>query len=145
MSRCKLRTPWPIHFKLRTVIGIDSLTICILFGEISIFHSRVMGKKVFTNIVWMLTTSVSCALDAAVYLFVCHFWLAKRKILFGKYISYFFHVFSEARDHILILNIVFFNNSWSKKWKVGFTYFYFHSENDRYIHTGSFSRVPNIA
>jgi hypothetical protein len=35
--------PWPIHFKLRTVIGIDSLTVCILFGEISIFHSRVMG------------------------------------------------------------------------------------------------------
>jgi hypothetical protein len=65
MSRCKLRTPWPIHFKLRTVIGIDSLTVCILFGEISVFHSRVMGlyssncrrflrvmgKKVFTNIV----------------------------------------------------------------------------------------------
>ena len=22
MSRCKLRTPWPIHFKLRIVIGI---------------------------------------------------------------------------------------------------------------------------
>ena len=43
MSRCKLRTPWPIHFKLRTVIGIDSLTVCILFGEILIFHSRVMG------------------------------------------------------------------------------------------------------
>jgi hypothetical protein len=38
MSRCKLRTPWPIDFKLRTVIGIDSLTVCILFGEISIFH-----------------------------------------------------------------------------------------------------------
>ena len=51
MLRCKLRTPWPIHFKLRTVIGIDSLTVCILFGEISSFHSRVMGKKVFTNIV----------------------------------------------------------------------------------------------
>jgi hypothetical protein len=68
MSRCKLRTPWPIHFKLRTVIGIDSLTVCILFGEISIFHSRVMGKNVFTNIVWMLTTGVSCALGAAVYL-----------------------------------------------------------------------------
>jgi hypothetical protein len=43
MSRCKLRTPWPIHFKLLIVIGIDSLTICILFGEISIVHSRVMG------------------------------------------------------------------------------------------------------
>jgi hypothetical protein len=43
MSRCKLRTPWPIHFKLRTVIGINSFTVCILFGEISIFHSRVMG------------------------------------------------------------------------------------------------------
>jgi hypothetical protein len=43
MSHCKLRTPWPIHFKLRTVIEIDSLTVCILFGEISIFHSRVMG------------------------------------------------------------------------------------------------------
>ena len=51
MSRCKLRTPWPIHFKLRIVIGIDSLSVSILFGEISIFHSRVMGKKVFTNIV----------------------------------------------------------------------------------------------
>ena len=43
MSRCKLRTPWPIHFKLRIDIGIDSLTVCIPFGEISIFHSRVMG------------------------------------------------------------------------------------------------------
>ena len=43
MSRCKLRTPWPIHFKLRIVIGIDSLMVCILFGEISIFHSRVIG------------------------------------------------------------------------------------------------------
>jgi hypothetical protein len=43
MLRCKLRTPWPINFKLRTVIGIDSLMFCILFGEISIFHSRVMG------------------------------------------------------------------------------------------------------
>ena len=43
MSRCKLRTPLPIHFNLRTDIGIDSLTVCILFGEISIFHSRVIG------------------------------------------------------------------------------------------------------
>ena len=43
MSRCKFRTPQPIHFKLRTVIGIDSLMVCILFGEISIFHSRVVG------------------------------------------------------------------------------------------------------
>jgi hypothetical protein len=42
MSHCKLRTPLPIHFKLRTVIGIDSFMICIL-GEISIFHSRFMG------------------------------------------------------------------------------------------------------
>ena len=147
MSHCKLRTPWPIHFKLRTVIGIDSLTVCILFGEISIFHSRsrvmglyssncrrffvcravnweplrqftsnfvvigidslywflkkccfqlykycinvpihvygavvgeilifhsrVMGKKVFTNIVWMLMTGVSCALGAAVFYNCC--------------------------------------------------------------------------
>ena len=38
-----------------------------------------------------------------------HCWWAKRKILCGKYISYIFHVFSEARDHILILNILFFN------------------------------------
>ena len=43
MSHCKLRTPWPIHFKLRIVIGIDSLMVCKLFGEISMFHSRVMG------------------------------------------------------------------------------------------------------
>jgi hypothetical protein len=34
---------------------------------------------------------------------------AKRKILCGEYISYIFHVFSEAKDHILILNILFFN------------------------------------
>ena len=38
--------------------------------------------------------------------FVCHFWWAKRKILCEKYISYIIHVFSEARDHILILNIL---------------------------------------
>jgi hypothetical protein len=43
------------------------------------------------------------------FLFVCHFWWAKRKILCRKYISYIFHVFSEARDQILILNILFFN------------------------------------
>ena len=43
MSRSNVRTRWPIHFKFHRVIGIDGLTICILFGEISIFHSRVMG------------------------------------------------------------------------------------------------------
>jgi hypothetical protein len=37
MSRSNLRTPWPIHFKFHIVIGIDSLMVCILFGEISIF------------------------------------------------------------------------------------------------------------
>jgi hypothetical protein len=41
--------------------------------------------------------------------FVCHFWWTNRKILCGKYISYIFHVFSEARDHISISNILFFN------------------------------------
>jgi hypothetical protein len=41
--------------------------------------------------------------------FFCHFWWAKRKILCGKYISHIFHVFSEERDHILIINILFFN------------------------------------
>jgi hypothetical protein len=43
MSHSNLRTPWPIHFKFHRVIGIDGLTVCILHGEISIFHSRVMG------------------------------------------------------------------------------------------------------
>jgi hypothetical protein len=43
MSRCKLRAPWPIQLKLRIVIGIDNLTVRILFGECLIFHSRVMG------------------------------------------------------------------------------------------------------
>ena len=144
MPRSNLRAPWPIHFKFHRVIGIDGLTVCILYGEIlnfhcrvmelyssncgrffvclavnweplgqftsnfavigidslywflkkccfqlyrycinvpihvygaavgeiKIFHSRVMGKKVFTNIVWMLTTGVSCALGAAVYLYM---------------------------------------------------------------------------
>jgi hypothetical protein len=32
----------PFHMFHR-VIGIDGLTVCILFGEISNFHSRVMG------------------------------------------------------------------------------------------------------
>ena len=41
--------------------------------------------------------------------FCLSFWWAKRKILCEKYISYIFHVFSEVRDHILILNIWFFN------------------------------------
>ena len=43
MSHCKLRTLWPIHFKLRIVIGIDSFMVCILFSDISIFHSKVIG------------------------------------------------------------------------------------------------------
>ena len=43
MSRSNLRTPWPIHFKFHRVIGIDGLTVCILYGEISNIHSRVMG------------------------------------------------------------------------------------------------------
>ena len=38
-----LRTPWPIHFKFYRVIGIDGITVCILYGEISNFHSIVMG------------------------------------------------------------------------------------------------------
>jgi hypothetical protein len=43
MSHSNLRTPWPIHFKFHRVIGIDGLTVCILYGEISNFYSRVMG------------------------------------------------------------------------------------------------------
>jgi hypothetical protein len=43
MLRSNLRTPWPIHFKFHRVIGIDGLTVCILYGEISNFHSRVVG------------------------------------------------------------------------------------------------------
>ena len=43
MSYSNLRTPWPIHFKFHRVIGIDGLTVCILYGEILNFHSRVMG------------------------------------------------------------------------------------------------------
>jgi hypothetical protein len=59
MSHSNLRTPWPIHFKLRTVIGIDSLTVCILFGEISISHSRVMGLYL-SNCRWFF---VCCAVN----------------------------------------------------------------------------------
>jgi hypothetical protein len=43
MSRSNLRDPWPIHFKFHRVIGIDGLTVYILYGEILNFHSRVMG------------------------------------------------------------------------------------------------------
>ena len=43
MSRTNLRTPWPIHLKFKKFIGIDGLTVSILYGEILNFHSRVMG------------------------------------------------------------------------------------------------------
>ena len=43
MSCSNLWTPWPIHFKFHRVIGIDGLTVCILYDEISNFHSKVMG------------------------------------------------------------------------------------------------------
>ena len=42
MSRSNLRTPWPIHLKFLRVIGIDSLTVWILYGDIVKFYSRVM-------------------------------------------------------------------------------------------------------
>jgi hypothetical protein len=29
-----IESPWQIHFKLRIVIGIDSIMVCILFDEI---------------------------------------------------------------------------------------------------------------
>jgi hypothetical protein len=51
---------------------------------------------------------------------------------------------SKSRLSLLISGIICLNLL-NKKWKAGFTYFYFHSENDRYIHTCSLSRVPNIA
>jgi hypothetical protein len=71
MSRCKLRTPWPIHFKLRTVIGIDSLYWFLKSCWWNLdFSFKSYGWKVFTNIVSMLTTGVSCALGAAVYFFI---------------------------------------------------------------------------
>jgi hypothetical protein len=31
MSRSNLRTPWPIHFKLHSVIGIDGLNFMVKF------------------------------------------------------------------------------------------------------------------
>jgi hypothetical protein len=42
---CTKLTPLSLHIKtyICTVIGINSLTVCILIGEISIFHSRAMG------------------------------------------------------------------------------------------------------
>ena len=43
MSRSNLRTPWSIHFKLQRVIGIDGLTVCILYGEISKFSFQSYG------------------------------------------------------------------------------------------------------
>jgi hypothetical protein len=63
----ELRTPWPIHFKLRIVIGIDSLMVCILCGEILIFHSRVMGKK----ILYQCWRRAYHALLAQLFIYVC--------------------------------------------------------------------------
>jgi len=39
------------NFKFHRVIGIDCLTVCILYGEISNFHSRVMGLY-SSNCMW---------------------------------------------------------------------------------------------
>jgi hypothetical protein len=49
---------------LRTVIGIDSLTVCIFFGEISIFFIQELWERKSLQIL----TGVSCTLGAAVYL-----------------------------------------------------------------------------
>jgi hypothetical protein len=59
MSRSNLRTPWPIHFKFHRVIGIDGLTVCILYGEISNFHSRVV-RLYSSNCRWFF---VCCAVN----------------------------------------------------------------------------------
>jgi hypothetical protein len=136
MSRCKLRTPSPIHFKLRTVIGIDSLywflkkccfqlyKYCInvpihvygaAVGEIKIFHSRVMGKKVFTNIVWMLTTGVSCALGAAVY---C------------QYDSYYIHII--IHFHFIKAFMFCYVYSWNKFWLLVYTVYPFILSNENF-------------
>jgi hypothetical protein len=98
MSRSNLRNPWPIHFKFHRVIGIDGLTVCILYGEILIFHSRVMGKKVFTNIVWMLTMGVSCTLGAAVYY---DLWYCKTFYLFRitRGLQLLFYLISRPYGH----------------------------------------------
>ena len=61
------------------------------------------------------------------------------------FLIYIFHVFSEARDHILILNILFFNKLRQIIPEVRSEMRDLLIENDRYIHTGSLSRVPNIA
>jgi hypothetical protein len=37
------KTPTIFHFKFHRVIGTDDLTVCLLYSEISNFHSRVMG------------------------------------------------------------------------------------------------------
>jgi hypothetical protein len=48
MSRCKLRTPLPIHFKLRIVIGIDSLMVCIGM-KIRIFTIKYTDRKTINS------------------------------------------------------------------------------------------------
>jgi hypothetical protein len=50
MSRSYLRTPWPIHFKFHRVIGIDGLTVCILYGEILIFFSFLSYGTLFIKL-----------------------------------------------------------------------------------------------
>jgi hypothetical protein len=88
------------------------------------FHSRVMGKKIFTNIVWMLTTGVSCALGAAVY------WVILDQRAFVRYCRHFRSViiiwgsmFTQAKNTFWLSDILkFFSECmmgmfviWSKK------------------------------
>jgi hypothetical protein len=89
MSRCKLRTPWPIHFKLHTVIGIDSLTVCILFGEISIFHSKKSTCPTQSFSCPKIIIINSCAKSA---------WYAHRQ-----------HSYNICKDFLS-------HNSWMKNW-----------------------------
>ena len=84
MSCSNLRTPLPIHFKFHRVIGIDGLTVCILYGEISNFHSRVVGLY-----------SSNCR-----RFFVCH---AVNWELLGQFTSNFAHLLE-----LIVLRSVYF-------------------------------------
>jgi len=92
----KLPDNFQIREHSRPCLFHISLMVCILCGEISIFHSRVMGKKLFTNIVWMLTTGVSCALGAAVYFGI------NSSIWSVFYISLYFILFTRAAVVVIV-------------------------------------------
>jgi hemoglobin-like flavoprotein len=103
MSRCKLRTPRPIHFKLGIAIGIDSLMVCILFGEIP-----ELWERKFLQILYECWRRVYHALLAQLFISI---WILK-KVLIVKYFQFSMKI---LKCYFLVKFRFFIEELWERK------------------------------